>query len=922
MIDCLCGAPKEIVPHKTGRSRANTSRNEEFKRATSVSRRSLFRSAANTVDLLAYDSDYDLETSQEPELCSRPRGRTIVSRADTKHDHGDSIHKYDHDEDIRQSLASLIEACPLFTMLPVLAIPCLVDAIPVITLDPNEPLHLGGEAGSELVLVLSGKVNCHYQFPDARGKVIRTLHPGDLCGNIPLVLNDSASITLYSCGIARIGRISHEVYCHVFQQATFDQNFNMNKVLRHSRSLSTLDDDSMARLIDSLELRMWEPNEDIICQGDKGWECFVMLSGEAVAKVQTGLVFSDVQEHSRYTRGDLFGERAFLSGCRRAATVTAVTQVECLCLSKSKVERLLGCLVFLEDTQYLTDPRKLLADFYNPGTYRGPCGVVEHASDDIEVSKGNVDPRASLMQNKTTHWFSVYRPTSRDAIAKMLSGVAVGKGLNVKGKSAKKGALSGFVPFLQISDNSHKSMIEESLAGARSHIYFKHPLSREQAMRALVALKNDSVAVEAPCTVGTSLKMEDPEIHMLDDYSHSEPCVWGLDVPEALFREAYIIRPDIRPPHGWEPGRPSEPAYMDMNFHSLREDSTPTVVLLQFDSNNAMNPWGLLVSYAERVVKPVVSDFDTFTVGSLNMSYDPIAKEQADLAVWSLNRTEEILEKQEEGGWMQHWFEVKREYAEKGFDPNIPKYGFGDPTSIRLIESAVDATLSCGAVRHGAECFNFLFPQDLDDNYLVVWDGFDEYPWSYLSEVKLREFLIARAAEGFSFPLNPVWIVRDMGWFDVLHALMSQPNVGATLDSWYPPESGIINQCLAIRKRFPNGFKFSQADERKSVARENGELLQWKVERLYKRNKIKLVHRSTVAFQKLNLSKRGTVATPKLDCSSQDNPSFNLSKRGTVKSPRPEGDSQDDNPNFNLSKRGTVKSPRPEGVSQDNPQET
>ena len=29
-----------------------------------------------------------------------------------------------------------------------------------------------------------------------------------------------------------------------------------------------------------------------------------------------------------------------------------------------------------------------------------------------------------------TQWFVVYRPTSKDAIAKMLSGAAVGKGLN------------------------------------------------------------------------------------------------------------------------------------------------------------------------------------------------------------------------------------------------------------------------------------------------------------------------------------------------------------------------------------------------------------------------------------------------------------------------------------------------------------
>ena len=32
-------------------------------------------------------------------------------------------------------------------------------------------------------------------------------------------------------------------------------------------------------------------------------------------------------------------------------------------------------------------------------------------------------------------------------------------------------------------------------------------------------------------------------------------------------------------------------------------------------------------------------------------------------------------------------------------------------------------TAPCGAVRHGSECFNFLHPQPLDDEFLVVWDG-------------------------------------------------------------------------------------------------------------------------------------------------------------------------------------------------------
>lgn len=44
--------------------------------------------------------------------------------------------------------------------------------------------------------------------------------------------------------------------------------------------------------------------------------------------------------------------------------------------------------------------------------------------------------------------FSVWRPTSKFAIQKMITGEGVGKGLDIKGKSALKGKYSGFVPFV------------------------------------------------------------------------------------------------------------------------------------------------------------------------------------------------------------------------------------------------------------------------------------------------------------------------------------------------------------------------------------------------------------------------------------------------------------------------------------------
>ena len=53
----------------------------------------------------------------------------------------------------------------------------------------------------------------------------------------------------------------------------------------------------------------------------------------------------------------------------------------------------------------------------------------------------------------------------------MIQGTATGKGLNVKGKSAKRGKLSGFVPFVQISTRAHVPLVGTLPADARLCIY-------------------------------------------------------------------------------------------------------------------------------------------------------------------------------------------------------------------------------------------------------------------------------------------------------------------------------------------------------------------------------------------------------------------------------------------------------------------
>jgi hypothetical protein len=156
--------------------------------------------------------------------------------------------------------------------------------------------------------------------------------------------------------------------------------------------------------------------------------------------------------------------------------------------------------------------------------------------------------------------------------------------------------------------------------------------------------------------------------------SEHEPEAYGLDVPEALLTEVYITRADVSPIVGWETGRDSEPTFLDMNLHALRDGGEPPVVLYQSDLKDPMSPHGLLMAYAEEHVTPVVSDFDTFLVGSRGVRYEPTPPKQVSLMRWALERTTALLAEPTGKGWMGRWLHLLKEEAQKGFAPQLPKH--------------------------------------------------------------------------------------------------------------------------------------------------------------------------------------------------------------------------------------------------------
>jgi len=410
--------------------------------------------------------------------------------------------------------------------------------------------------------------------------------------------------------------------------------------------------------------------------------------------------------------------------------------------------------------------------------------------------------------------FSVWRPTSDDAIRKMITGEGTGKGLDIKGKSALRGKYSGFVPFLQIHKNEDKDEVGTMETGSRVRVFYTNRCSRDEAENLLQPLRNkmidmataslkiikkteDKEATALAFAMQTSMRncsaptnrpgldqmrgiindsrrllnagpmqvdreafkqaladkakniMLDPTIYQIDDYA-SNKGVFGLDLPEKLFWEGYVAGKDITREEGseYDTGRASIPDFQVMNLDTLRNGSEksrrfsePRPVLYHAgcgskgdveltENSDPLCPLGLMMAYEEAngscgKVTPVVSDFDCFLLGTRGVEFrEALSETDSSMLNMCIDDIEGILSTPQVGAsWTKRWLEVKKKHLlNDNSSQEMPRFGYADPRSYTMMTGAVHRLSKNGAVRHGPECFNYGFPQELDDKYLVISD--------------------------------------------------------------------------------------------------------------------------------------------------------------------------------------------------------
>jgi CRP-like cAMP-binding protein len=118
-----------------------------------------------------------------------------------------------------------------------------------------------------------------------------------------------------------------------------DQRASAAEALRRCILFSRLDDETLARCMESLRSRRYRRNETIFHQGDPGDSLYVIESG-AVKIVLPDPEGEEGAIIATLSAGDFFGELALLDGADHSATAIALEATEALVLRRDAFDRL------------------------------------------------------------------------------------------------------------------------------------------------------------------------------------------------------------------------------------------------------------------------------------------------------------------------------------------------------------------------------------------------------------------------------------------------------------------------------------------------------------------------------------------------------------------------------------------------------
>mmetsp|Transcript_36740 Transcript_36740/g.59358 ORF Transcript_36740/g.59358 Transcript_36740/m.59358 type:complete len:402 (+) Transcript_36740:90-1295(+) len=296
------------------------------------------------------------DSASEPELpppppveVARPAGRNrrkSISAEPVNPDDLKSIYVpkvYPKNLEEKRRLIEVISHNILFAGLDQQQKGIILDAMFEVNKEPGEVIIRQGDEGDNFYVVDTGECEVYVAKNGGEAMLMMTCGPGQSFGELALMYNSPRAATVKARTPTRLWAVDRITFKFILMDTTIKQRTLYDGFLEKIPLLANLSRYERLQVADALVHKSFKQNEAIIREGEPG-DCFYIIEqGEVVCK-QTPSPGNPQVEVGRLRMGDYFGEIALLTNRPRAATVIAVTDVNCLTLTRNTFIRLLGPL--------------------------------------------------------------------------------------------------------------------------------------------------------------------------------------------------------------------------------------------------------------------------------------------------------------------------------------------------------------------------------------------------------------------------------------------------------------------------------------------------------------------------------------------------------------------------------------------------
>ncbi|KAL9939444.1 hypothetical protein V8E36_001261 [Tilletia maclaganii] len=265
-------------------------------------------------------------------------------------------------------------------------------AMKEVKVEPDHAVITQGDQGDYFYIVENGQLDVYIRSDASgtgRGDKKLSYGPGDSFGELALLYAQPRAATIVSTSPCTLWALDRVTFRSILMETNFRRRSMYESLLKDVSLFAGMSSAEIAKISDALEPRVYEPNEYVFKQGERGSEFFIIWEGSAEVRKKR----SDGTEDTIGTlsRGDYFGELALLNNAPRAASIVAAPlpaggsadappRLRVATLSEQAFTRLLGPLAGImsrhAETHYgPTDLLGHLAPGSAPGGGGGAGGV-------------------------------------------------------------------------------------------------------------------------------------------------------------------------------------------------------------------------------------------------------------------------------------------------------------------------------------------------------------------------------------------------------------------------------------------------------------------------------------------------------------------------------------------------------------------